>query len=250
MRSARSRTTRTRAPAFLEVTDDGLEATHKAHALQPAGRHRRHRQRRPGLSRRRPGQGAHVRQGAVRRQHPLVQRQRADRLMVDIRLVQIEPLPAVRRPVRLALARRRHASTSARRSPPPSSSRSAPTAWPSGRTASRSRTVPIAPAGGAISTPKRFGAAGLSARRLWLLRREAIHDPGYQRGATVTRIDRYIREALQPFVDRRIASTFDVNVERVGRERIEARVVIYRGPTLAVEMRYQVIWDAMLLEAE
>lgn len=86
--------------------------------------------------------------------------------------------------------------------------------------------------------------------RLWLLRREAIHDPGYQRGATVTRIDRYIREALQPFVDRRIASTFDVDVQRVGVERIEAKVVIYRGPTLAVELRYEVLWQAMIAEQD
>lgn len=86
--------------------------------------------------------------------------------------------------------------------------------------------------------------------RLWLLRREAIHDPGFQHGATVTRVDRYIREALQPFVDRRIASTFDVKVERVGVERIEARVVIYRGPTIAVELRYAVLWEQMLIEQE
>jgi len=86
--------------------------------------------------------------------------------------------------------------------------------------------------------------------RLWLLRREAIHDPGYQRGATITRIDRLVREALQPLVDRRIASTFDVRVERVGRERIDAHVIIYRGPTLAVELRYAVLWEAMLLEQD
>lgn len=86
--------------------------------------------------------------------------------------------------------------------------------------------------------------------RLWLLRREAIHDPGYQRGATVTRIERYIREALQPLVDRRIASTFDVKVERTGVERIEARVIIYRGPTLAVELRYAVLWEQMLIEQD
>lgn len=85
--------------------------------------------------------------------------------------------------------------------------------------------------------------------RLWLLKREAIHDPGYSRGATVTRVDRYIREALQPFLDRRIASTLRVNVERVGRERIEAHVIMYRGPQIAVDLRFQVLW-AQLLEYE
>jgi phage gp46-like protein len=85
--------------------------------------------------------------------------------------------------------------------------------------------------------------------RLWLLRREAIHDPGYRRGATITRVDRYIREALQPFLDRRIASALEVNVERVGRERIDAHVVMYRGPQIAVDLRFQVLW-AQLLEYE
>ena len=55
--------------------------------------------------------------------------------------------------------------------------------------------------------------------RLWLLKRDKIEDHGAARGATVTRVDRYIREALQPLVDRRIASTFDVKASRVGRER-------------------------------
>jgi phage gp46-like protein len=82
--------------------------------------------------------------------------------------------------------------------------------------------------------------------RLWLLKRDAIHDPGYQRGATVARVDRYIREALQPFLDRRIASTLDVKVERVGRERIDAHVVMYRGPQIAVDLRYQILWAELL----
>jgi phage gp46-like protein len=82
--------------------------------------------------------------------------------------------------------------------------------------------------------------------RLWLLRRDKIADPGSHRGATVTRADRYIREALQPFLDRRIASFLDVKVERVGRERIDAHVVISRGPSLAVELRYQILWQEMI----
>ena len=86
--------------------------------------------------------------------------------------------------------------------------------------------------------------------RLWLLKRDAIHDPGFQHGATVTRVDRYIREALQPFVDRRIASTFDVKVERVGRERIDAHIVIYRGPGVSVDMRFEILWQSMIAEQD
>jgi phage gp46-like protein len=86
--------------------------------------------------------------------------------------------------------------------------------------------------------------------RLWLLKRDKIADPGSQRGATVTKVDRYIREALQPFLDKRIASRLEVKVERVGLERIDAHIVIYRGPTLAVELRYQILWTQMIAEAE
>jgi phage gp46-like protein len=86
--------------------------------------------------------------------------------------------------------------------------------------------------------------------RLWLLKRDKIADPGSQRGATTTRVDRFIREALQPFLDLRIASRLDVKVERVGLERIDAHIVIYRGPTLAVELRYQILWTQMIEEAE
>ena len=86
--------------------------------------------------------------------------------------------------------------------------------------------------------------------RLWLLRRDAIRDPGYARGATVTRVDRYIREALQPFLDRRIASRLDVNVARAAVDRIEAQVTLYRGPTVAVDLRYQVLWAGLIAGAD
>jgi phage gp46-like protein len=82
--------------------------------------------------------------------------------------------------------------------------------------------------------------------KLWLLRRSKIEDPGSQRGATVTRVDRYIREALQPFLDHRIASRLEVNVARAGRERIDAQVVLYRGPTIAVDLKYQILWQQLL----
>src|SRR5262245_13278563 len=35
--------------------------------------------------------------------------------------------------------------------------------------------------------------------RLWLLRRAKITGPGYRQGATVARVEQYIREAIQPF---------------------------------------------------
>ena len=57
------------------------------------------------------------------------------------------------------------------------------------------------------------------------------------------RVKNYIVEAIQPFVTARIASRFDVFVSRVGRERIDAHVVIYRGPSQPVELRFQVLWE-------
>jgi len=82
--------------------------------------------------------------------------------------------------------------------------------------------------------------------RLWLVKRDKITGATAARGSLLTRIDNYIREAIQPFIDRRIASRMDVNVERIGRERITALVRLYRGPVLAVDLRYQVLWAGII----
>lgn len=82
--------------------------------------------------------------------------------------------------------------------------------------------------------------------KLWLLKRSKIEGPGSEYGATVNRVDQYIRDAIQPFIDRRIASEMIVEVARTGRERIDALVRIYRGPRLAVELRYEVLWSEIV----
>jgi phage gp46-like protein len=79
--------------------------------------------------------------------------------------------------------------------------------------------------------------------RLWLLKRTKIVGPEDPEGATVARVEQYISEALQPFVDLKIASSFEVEAARVGVERIDALVTIYRGPKTPVELRFQVLWD-------
>jgi phage gp46-like protein len=79
--------------------------------------------------------------------------------------------------------------------------------------------------------------------KLWLLRRDKIVGPHAPQGATLARVKNYIIEALQPFVDRRIASSFDVIANRVGTQRIDALVRIYRGPSRPIELRFQVLWD-------
>lgn len=82
--------------------------------------------------------------------------------------------------------------------------------------------------------------------RLWLLQREKITGPGALQGATVARVEQYIREAIQPFLDRRIGSAMSVQATRVDKQRIDALVRIYRGPTLEIELRYAVLWEGMI----
>jgi phage gp46-like protein len=79
--------------------------------------------------------------------------------------------------------------------------------------------------------------------KLWLLKRTKIVGPEHPDGATVTRAEEYIREAIQPFVDSLIISHFDVWVSRVNVERIDALVRLYRGPGRPIEMRFEVLWD-------
>jgi phage gp46-like protein len=82
--------------------------------------------------------------------------------------------------------------------------------------------------------------------RLWLLQRDKIEDAGSRRGATTVRVEQYIREAIQPFIDRRIGSRFDVEATRVGKERIDALIRIYRGPIVEIELRYAILWEGMV----
>lgn len=84
--------------------------------------------------------------------------------------------------------------------------------------------------------------------RLWLLKRDKIVGPSAYQGATTVRVETYIREALQPLIDRRIASSIDVTVSRVADSRIDALVRISRGPDRAVDLRYDVLWDGILEE--
>jgi len=83
--------------------------------------------------------------------------------------------------------------------------------------------------------------------RLWLLQRDKITGSGAQRGPTTVRVEHYIHEAIQPFLDRRIGSHLFVEATRNGDSRIDALVRIYRGPTLEVELRYAVLWEGVVV---
>jgi phage gp46-like protein len=77
----------------------------------------------------------------------------------------------------------------------------------------------------------------------WLLMRAKISDQFSWEGATLVRAKAYNREALQPFIDRRICSRIDVDAVRTGRHEITVSIVMWRGPRRLIELRYQYLWD-------
>jgi phage gp46-like protein len=81
--------------------------------------------------------------------------------------------------------------------------------------------------------------------KLWLLRRSAITPPQAKVGATQTWVNNYIRDAIQPFIDRKIASRYQVMSMRVSKQQIEAVVRLYRGPRAAIDLMNQVLWQGM-----
>ena len=74
--------------------------------------------------------------------------------------------------------------------------------------------------------------------RLWLLRREKATEE------VRARAEAYLRLALQPFIDLRLATAVDVVATRNAQDRIEAVVTIIRGPQEAVALRFQTLWEA------
>jgi phage gp46-like protein len=80
--------------------------------------------------------------------------------------------------------------------------------------------------------------------RLWLLERTKITGPEARAGSTVARVERYLREALAPLREKRIVSRIAVTAAREGVEGISGTVTLYRGPRQAIDLRYQVLWDA------
>lgn len=78
--------------------------------------------------------------------------------------------------------------------------------------------------------------------RLWLLARSAITGPEARRGSTIARAEHYAREALQPLIDRQIATRVLVRAERTQTGRIDLSATLYRGPLPAVELRFADLW--------
>jgi phage gp46-like protein len=81
--------------------------------------------------------------------------------------------------------------------------------------------------------------------KLWLLKRSKILPAAARQGSTLVQVQNYISAAIQPFVDRKICSGFNVWTTRVDPQRIDALIRIYRGPLPDIELLYAVLWDAM-----
>ena len=81
--------------------------------------------------------------------------------------------------------------------------------------------------------------------RLWLLDRESITGDGARRGSLLARIETYIREATQPFIDAGIASRVDVEAWRDGASRVGAVVTLYRGPAPAIRLQFDQLWTGI-----
>jgi phage gp46-like protein len=79
--------------------------------------------------------------------------------------------------------------------------------------------------------------------KCWLLSRAKITDAGSIEGSTVARAEAYVRVALQPFIDKQICSQISVVAERVGINRIDVMVTIYRGPLDEIVLRFQDLWN-------
>lgn len=81
--------------------------------------------------------------------------------------------------------------------------------------------------------------------RLWLLERAKITGTAARIGALVARVEEYVNEALQPFIQKGIASRVSVEARRADITSIECNVVIYRGPKPAIALQFQSLWDGV-----
>lgn len=98
---------------------------------------------------------------------------------------------------------------------------------------------------GDLDTALLFGGWPIGCR-LWLMAREKITDAMAQRGSTIGRIEAYIREAMQPFIEARIATQMKIDIQRVGLDRIDAQITLFRGQVILVDLRYASLWNKIV----
>lgn len=81
--------------------------------------------------------------------------------------------------------------------------------------------------------------------RLWTMTRDKITDSAAAQGATIERARRFIAEALNPFVDAKIASAYDIDLRQTGQDKIGGTITIYRGPKDAVALEFADLWSEL-----
>src|ERR1044072_5268469 len=81
--------------------------------------------------------------------------------------------------------------------------------------------------------------------RIWLHTRTKITSSASKQGATIARVERYVKEALQGFIDRGIATRMQVEAARVEVDRIDCLATLFRGPVALVDLRYAVLWNVL-----
>src|SRR5882724_3234243 len=77
----------------------------------------------------------------------------------------------------------------------------------------------------------------------WLLTRTKIMEAPSFEGSTLQRAKQYTLQALQPLIDKKICTRIDVTAVRTELSRIEVNVIIYRGPKVEIDLRYQLLWE-------
>ena len=82
--------------------------------------------------------------------------------------------------------------------------------------------------------------------RLWLLSRTKITDANAAQGSTLARAQQYIAEALQPFVDAKICTSFTTALAVLtgsnGDYGITGTITLVRGPKSAISLEYESLW--------
>ena len=79
--------------------------------------------------------------------------------------------------------------------------------------------------------------------RSWLLTRAKITSAMSYEGSTLERAKQYTRAALQPLINKGIASRVDVIANQIDTQRIDVQAMVYRGPLDEISLRYQMLWE-------
>ena len=83
--------------------------------------------------------------------------------------------------------------------------------------------------------------------RLWLLQRAKITGADAAQGSTLVRAEQYIAEAIQPFVDAKICSSFSTSLSVLtgssGDYGITGAITLVRGPKSSISLEYEDLWS-------